>query len=217
VEGTVTERNRLDFDTTRRRLVQALFVVPAAVLVGRGTHALGDTVTERGTAALPLTPACADGDDDPTPPRMEGPYFKPRSPERASLVEPGLKGTRLRVTGRVVTTSCAPIAGALLDFWHADDAGAYDNAGFRLRGHQFTKADGRFALETIVPAAYSGRTRHIHVKVQAPKGPILTTELYFPGEPKNASDGLFLPALLMTVGESAGGKQGAFTFVVATS
>ncbi len=47
---------------------------------------------------------------------------------------------------------------------------------------QFADASGRFSLETIVPGAYGGRTRHIHVKVQAPDSPVLTTQLYFPGE-----------------------------------
>ncbi len=40
---------------------------------------------------------------------------------------------------------------------------------------------GRYTLETIVPGEYPGRTQHIHVKVQAPNGPILTTQIYFPG------------------------------------
>jgi len=60
------------------------------------------------------------------------------------------------------------VGGALLDFWQADAAGDYDNTGFRLRGHQFSGADGRFRLATVVPGLYPGRTRHIHVKVQRP-------------------------------------------------
>ena len=31
----------------------------------------------------------------------------------------------------------------------------------------FTDADGRYRFRTIVPALYTGRTRHYHVKVQA--------------------------------------------------
>jgi hypothetical protein len=61
--------------------------------------------------------------------------------------------------------------------------------------------DGRFELTTIVPGVYPGRTRHIHVKVQAPDGPILTTQLYFPDEPGNASDGIFDERLLMDMSE----------------
>ena len=123
-------------------------------------------------------------------------------------------GTRLVVTGYVLTTACRPIAGALLDFWQCDHAGAYDNAGYRLRGHQFTDAEGRYRLETIVPGLYPGRTRHIHVKVQAPNRPVLTTQLYFPGEPGNARDGIFRPELAMAVQDTADGKAAAFNYVL---
>ena len=103
---------------------------------------------------LPPTPACDDG-DEPTLAQTEGPYFTPNSPERAMLREAGMAGTPITLTGFVLTRSCRPIAGALVDLWHADDAGEYDNDGYRLRGHQFTGADGRYAFETIVPGALS--------------------------------------------------------------
>ena len=108
-------------------------------------------------------------------------------------------GTPITLTGFVLTRSCRPIAGALVDLWHADDAGEYDNVGFRLRGHQFTGADGRYAFETIVPGLYPGRTRHFHLKFQAPDQPVLTTQFYFPGEPGNERDGIFDPALLLQI------------------
>ena len=162
---------------------------------------------------LPPTPACGD-DDDVTPPQTEGPFFTPSSPERASLLEPGMAGTTMILTGYVLSTDCAPIPNALLDFWHADDAGVYDNAGYKLRGHQFTDSRGVYTLETIVPGIYPGRTRHIHVKVQSPYGPVLTTQLYFPDEPQNASDGIYNPALLMTIQDAAEGKNASFNFVL---
>jgi protocatechuate 3,4-dioxygenase beta subunit len=163
--------------------------------------------------ALAPTPACGD-DDDPTPAQTEGPYFTPNSPERASLLEPSVTGTKLVVTGVVSTTSCQPIPRALLDFWQADDAGAYDNTGYKLRGHQFTDDSGRYRLETIVPGLYPGRTRHIHVKVQPPNGAILTSQLYFPNEPRNQSDSIFDAALVMTVQGVADGKAATFDFVL---
>ncbi|HEX7054382.1 MAG TPA: intradiol ring-cleavage dioxygenase [Burkholderiales bacterium] len=131
-----------------------------------------------------------------TPRQTEGPFFKPSSPERISLVS-NAKAASLVVVGRVVDRNCKPVAGALLDFWHADERGEYDNDGFRFRGHQFTDAEGRYRLETSLPGNYGARTRHIHVKVQAAGGPILTTQLYFPGEPQNARDGLFRPELVV--------------------
>ena len=149
-----------------------------------------------------------------TPAQTEGPYYKPNSPERASMIEPGMSGTRLIVTGYVLTKDCQPLAKAMLDFWQADDKGAYDNAGYRLRGHLFTDETGRYTLETILPGEYPGRTEHIHVKVQTPNGPILTTQLYFPGVAANDRDSIFDPALLADVQDTATGKVATFNFVV---
>jgi protocatechuate 3,4-dioxygenase beta subunit len=167
----------------------------------------------RTTARLAVTPACHDG-DEATVEQTEGPYFKPRSPRRRRLVQAGTPGRRLVVTGTVLTTSCRPVRHALLDFWQADARGRYDNAGFRLRGHQFTDSRGRFRLETVVPGLYPGRTRHIHVKVQPRGGQILTTQLYFPREPRNRSDGIYDPALLLRVKKSRAAWHGRFGFVV---
>ena len=146
----------------------------------------------------------------PTERQTEGPFFKPQSPERNALVEG--KAATLLVSGRVLGADCKPVAHALLDFWHADEKGNYDNQGFRYRGHQFTDADGRYRLETIVPAEYPGRARHIHVKVQRPGGKILTTQLYFPNNPGNQYDNIFRPELVM---QMATRGQGTFDFIVA--
>jgi len=78
-----------------------------------------------------------------SPPQTEGPFFKAKSPNRVSLLETSNKGVRLVVTGRVLSPRCVPVAGALLDFWHADEAGEYDNRGYRYRGHQFADGAGR--------------------------------------------------------------------------
>jgi protocatechuate 3,4-dioxygenase beta subunit len=149
-----------------------------------------------------------------TPAQTEGPYYTPNSPERASLIEPGMGGTKLIVTGYVLTKDCQPIANAWLDFWQADDQGVYDNAGYRLRGHLFTDETGRYTLETILPGEYPGRTEHIHVKVHAPNSPILTTQLYFPGVAANDRDSIFDPALLANVQDTATGKVATYNFVV---
>jgi protocatechuate 3,4-dioxygenase beta subunit len=162
---------------------------------------------------LQPTPACAD-DDGVTPAQTEGPYFTPNSPERTSLLDTGIAGTKLTVTGYILTTDCKPIARALLDFWQADDKGVYDNNGFRLRGHQFSDDTGRYSLETIVPGLYPGRTRHIHVKVQLPNQSILTSQLYFPGEPGNQSDSIFNQNLLLVVQDASDGKLATFNFVL---
>jgi protocatechuate 3,4-dioxygenase beta subunit len=186
-------------------------------LFGAGASTILAGLALRGVAAdqalLPATPQCRD-DDDPTPAQTEGPYFTPGSPERANLVDEGMKGDRISLAGFVLDRRCQPVSNALLDLWHADAGGQYDNQGYRLRGHQFSDAQGRFVFETIVPGLYPGRTRHFHLKVQAPGRDILTTQLYFPGEPQNARDGIFNKALLMDVEQEAGTKIGRYDFVL---
>jgi protocatechuate 3,4-dioxygenase beta subunit len=131
-------------------------------------------------------------------------------------LEPTIKGRRLILSGSVMTKACRAVAEALLDFWHADPNGEYDNEGFRLRGHQFTDAEGRYSLETVVPGIYVARTRHIHVKVQAPNKPALTSQIYFPGETKNARDWLFRPDLQLKVLEDGDPLKAQFDFVIAS-
>ena len=123
----------------------------AAALAGTAA-AMAVVPDARGQARARPTPACGDS-GGLTPPQTEGPYFKASSPLRASLLEPGMSGPRLVVEGVVLTTACAPIPGATVDFWQADDRGQYDNAGYRLRGHQLTDGAGRYRLETIVPGS----------------------------------------------------------------
>jgi len=149
-----------------------------------------------------------------TPSQTEGPYYKPNTPMRASLLEPGMPGTKLVIEGSVLTTGCKPVPRAMLDFWQADATGRYDNAGYRLRGHQLTDESGRYRLETIVPAEYPGRTRHIHVKIQAPGQPALTTQLYFPDGAENRRDSIFDPALVMRVRDADGGRLATFDFIL---
>jgi protocatechuate 3,4-dioxygenase beta subunit len=192
---------------SRRMLLQMGVTIPSALLAAcvvpdrRTPASVPGEAARTDAEVIPLspTPACDDGDDDPTLAQTEGPFYTPSTPMRTSFLEPGLTGTRMLVTGYVLSTDCHPISGALLDFWHADDAGVYDNKGYRLRGHFFSDDEGYWQLETIVPGLYPGRTRHFHVKAQAANGPILTTQLYFPNEPVNARDRLFHPDLVIDV------------------
>lgn len=194
--------------TSRRAFLRLSAAVSAASL------ALGG-LAEALAQARPLapTPSCPD-DGAPTPRQTEGPFYRPDSPRRTSLLEPGMKGTRIVVTGRVLSTACTPVAGALVDFWQADEGGLYDHRGYRLRGHQFTDDHGRYRLETIVPGRYPGRTPHFHVKVQAPGRPVLTTQLYLPDEPANQRDVIFRPELVVRIADTAEGKVATFDFVI---
>ena len=163
--------------------------------------------------ALPPTPSCADN-GDLTPPQTAGPFYKPRSPNRSSLIEPGMKGTKMLVQGYVRSTRCESIPGALVDLWQADGAGVYDNAGYKLRGHQYTDRSGRYSFDTIVPGLYPGRTRHLHVRVQAPNSAILTTQLYFPGEPQNRRDRIFNEKLLLRIAQNRTPQVASFDFAL---
>ncbi|MFC4055329.1 dioxygenase [Actinomadura syzygii] len=195
------------------------FIVAAglgALAVPAAVTAVNAATAEAGVKPqwLELTPKCTDGDSTATPPQTEGPYFTPGSPERSDI-STGQAGTKLIVSGIVYNQACQPVAHALLDFWQADNAGNYDNSGYTFRGHQYSDAQGRYSLTTIVPGLYPGRTRHIHVKVQAPNRPILTTQLYFPNEPRNNSDTIFDRRLLMTMGTGPNGvRTGTIDFVI---
>jgi protocatechuate 3,4-dioxygenase beta subunit len=186
-----------------------------SVLATGALAASGFLTLDAALAQAPLapTPECHDG-DAATLRQTEGPFFKPSSPERADLIEAGMAGQPIELVGFVLTRACRPVPNALLDLWQADASGDYDNSGFRLRGHVRADADGRYRFGTIVPGAYEGRTRHLHVKVAPPTGRLLTTQLYFPGEPKNAKDGLFRKELLIRTAKNAGSLAGRFDFVL---
>jgi protocatechuate 3,4-dioxygenase beta subunit len=145
----------------------------------------------------------------------EGPYYKTGSPERKNIVESGTIGTSMVLEGRVLDKNGQPIPHAWLDFWHADGDGQYDNEGYNLRGHQYADENGRYHLETVRPLGYQMRASHIHVKVRANESsPVLTTQLFFPGEKKNETDPIFEEKTLMNVAEMQDSQRAIFDFVV---
>lgn len=200
-----------DSDLTRRRLLElGVALPPALLLAGPGR------LLEQAVAAtwLEATPMIADA-DDPTPELTEGPYFTPNSPLRRTVRPAGAGGTRLSLTGRVLSTAGRPVARALVDFWQCDARGNYDNDGNRFRGHQFTDARGRYSLATVVPGLYPGRTKHIHVKVQAPGESVLTTQVFFPRVARNRSDRIFTARCLLRAWRLVSGRRVArFDFVL---
>lgn len=185
------------------------------VLATGAVASAGFFALDAALAQTPLapTPECRDG-NAATVRQTEGPFFTPMSPERADLIEPGMAGQPIELVGFVLTRACRPVPGAVVDLWQADNKGDYDNSGFRLRGHQRADADGRYRFRTIVPGVYPGRTRHFHVKVAPPSGRLLTTQLYFPGEPGNQRDGLFRRELLIRTAKNEGSLAGRFDFVL---
>ncbi|MBS1792130.1 MAG: intradiol ring-cleavage dioxygenase [Acidobacteria bacterium] len=183
-----------------------------------------------GAAGLPLLLAAdvlsasllaATEDVPETENNYEGPFYKPGAPVRSVLLESGMAGTPLTVTGRVLDTQGRPLKGALLDIWHADHTGEYDNKGFRLRGRLYTDDEGRYTLRTIKPLYYGVpgdmRPSHIHVKASFEKSPILTTQLYFKGDPWNHHDPGVRPSLIVSPRKESDGLAAQFDFVIKVS
>ncbi len=147
----------------------------------------------------------------------EGPYYKTGSPERRNIAEPDTLGIKLIIEGHVLDKGSQPVPHAWLDFWQADGNGGYDNDGFNLRGHQYADHEGFYHLETVKPGGYEIRAAHVHVKVRATKNtPILTTQLFFPGDDMSDSDPIFDEETVMDVGDFKGGLKANFDFVVDT-
>jgi protocatechuate 3,4-dioxygenase beta subunit len=154
---------------------------------------------------------------------IEGPFYKEGAPSRMVLIDEDTPGTRITVSGQVLAEgTCAPLAGATVDIWQADDSGAYDSAGFELRGVMQTADDGSYQLVTIVPGHYLNgdtfRPAHIHAKVSADGFALLTTQLYFEGDPYNEGDPFIRDSLIMSPVEQEDGSLLAhFDFVIAAA
>jgi protocatechuate 3,4-dioxygenase beta subunit len=159
---------------------------------------------EESTAELTLTPT-----------QIEGPYYKVASPHRSSLIEPGITGVPITITGHVYNEHGKPIPGAVVDFWQSDDVGNYDMVGDLLRGHVFTDESGVYAIETIMPACYEPReARHLHVKLQGVSRPY-TTQLYFSDDEPRTKDNYYMRELEVQVEDLPDGtKRGTFDFVI---
>lgn len=125
----------------------------------------------------------------------EGPFYTDNPPtiQDNKLATDNEAGERLIISGRVFNLACDEfIPNTIVDVWHANDAGAYDNAGFNLRGLTKTNDQGFYLFETIKPGKYlngnSFRPSHIHYKITPPNQGQLTTQLYFEGDTSIAND-----------------------------
>lgn len=205
---------------TRRLTVAGLASLAAGAAAGPGLARAGSTLlgyassgpaTDRGLGLVP-PPACTPGTRSST----AGPFYTPQTPRRTTLREPDTGGDPLVFQGLVLSQDCRPLAGAVIDIWHCDERGRYDNRGFRYRGHQFTDAAGAFRFETIRPVRYSGRTPHIHVKLQGEGTRALTTQVYFPDAAEaNERDWIFRDDLVMRLDRAGDAWRGRFDFVLA--
>jgi len=143
-----------------------------------------------------------------TPPNALGPFYPTQKPadRDADLTQVTgrmrrAQGTILYVSGRVLDTRGMPQAGATLELWQANAFGRYvhpsdsDASGPLdpdFQGYATLRAgsDGAFRIKTIKPAAYAGRTPHIHFIVAGGRTR-LTTQMFFEGEAGNERDGLY--------------------------
>lgn len=119
----------------------------------------------------------------------EGPFYTPNPPQMVNnqLASANEPGTRITVSGQVRNLDCSQvIPNTVVDVWHANDAGSYDNSGYNLRGQTVSNGQGFYLFETIWPGKYlngnSYRPAHIHFKITPPGFPTLTTQLYFQGD-----------------------------------
>jgi protocatechuate 3,4-dioxygenase beta subunit len=115
-----------------------------------------------------------------TPELTEGPYYLDGQLLRRDITE-GKPGAPLALKIAVQdTTTCTPLANAAVEIWHCDAQGAYSGVSGQnpgggtvdtgsetfLRGIQLTDNSGLVTFDTIFPGWYSGRTVHIHMKVE---------------------------------------------------
>ena len=125
----------------------------------------------------------------------QGPFYTANAPaiQNDILADSNETGTRLILSGQVYNLACSEvIPNTEIDIWHANDAGAYDNTGYNLRGKATSNPQGFYVFETIKPGLYLNgatyRPSHFHFKIIPPNFPTLITQLYFAGDPHIASD-----------------------------
>jgi|SRR5882672_1894530 len=158
-----------------------------------------------------------------------GPFFKIglRWLDRDSLAAEGVAGERVTIQGRVLEGDGSPVPDAVLEIWQANSHGKYAHPedtqdkpldlGFTGFGRVPTDKDGAFRFATVKPGPVPGPTG----KDQAPHLVIsifmrgllkrLTTRMYFPNDPRNASDPILEivdPAWRSTLIASAAGGAG---------
>lgn len=172
---------------------------------------------------------------------IEGPYYVPDAPTLNTPATLPMRddepGTPLLFQGQVTNVAGEPLAGALIELWHADDLGFYSQFApglpeWNLRGSIIADAHGNFQINTMQPAPYqiptdgacgaliaaagwhAWRPAHLHLKVSAPEHQLITTQLYFEGDEHVADDiaSAVKPELVLAPTERADGKGREVTY-----
>jgi len=178
---------------TRRVFLRRVAGVMAGAVVLRPAAGVAQGLEQFGSSEPPCAP---DARLTPVVPRDA--TYRDGAPLRGSLLEPGVTGPPLLLTGTVSGVTCGRIKGADVHFWHADPRGQYDMTGYRFRGRQLTNASGQYRLTTLMPGAAAGRAPHIGVRVRISGKPDFWTEVFFPNQPLNVKDGRFRKELVAT-------------------
>ncbi|HEU5167845.1 MAG TPA: hypothetical protein VFU29_20005 [Chitinophagaceae bacterium] len=127
---------------------------------------------------------------DPTTTDILGPFYRPGAPFKANLIQPGTKGETLHFSGIVIgKDGKSPVKEALVEIWHCDETGTYDNTSdnYVYRASAKTSADGKYHFTTIMPVPYAAgqtlvRPAHIHMRISAKGVQDLVTQIYFKGD-----------------------------------
>jgi protocatechuate 3,4-dioxygenase, beta subunit len=144
-----------------------------------------------------------------TPDQILGPFYplNRTADETTDLVKspsrPGrADGELLKVEGQVLTLTGRSVAGARVEIWQVNSLGKYRHPSDttpvpidpNFDGFAVLKTDqqGRYEFRTIKPGAYRTphgdvRPPHIHFMVDFGADRLIT-QLYFAGEPENATD-----------------------------
>ncbi len=124
-----------------------------------------------------------------------GPFYRAEAPLRQDLTYAGLEGSVITLQGTVYGADCVtPLPNALVEIWHCDTEGEYDNDSnaFRQRGKWRSDQNGRYSFKTILPGKYLNgqlyRPAHIHFRVTEKNSRELVSQLYFQGDPHIEKD-----------------------------
>jgi catechol 1,2-dioxygenase len=127
--------------------------------------------------------------DDPTTTDILGPFYRPNAPFKTDLVQSGTKGEILHFSGTVFGKDGKPVKNTLVEIWHCNENGEYDNTSdnYIYRASAKTSADGKYNFKTILPVPYAAgatltRPAHIHMRVSGNSQQDLVTQVYFKGD-----------------------------------
>ncbi len=119
-----------------------------------------------------------------------GPFYRPDSPVRSSLLVKGDPGNIVELIGIVKHKDCkTPCKKAKIELWHCSSNGVYDNTSdeYLYRGTTYCDDKGQYLFKTILPVPYDTgggfiRPAHFHMMITAQGYQPLVTQLYFSGD-----------------------------------